>query len=73
MVHVGAVHGCDEILCHRLAVKEKLHNDDDDNDRDAASGDECRRRPLLLPIQSHLLSLSLNFIMDNLISLFIYC
>ena len=58
-------------------VEDKLRNDDDDNDDDdwdAASDNEHHRRPSLLPIQSHLSSLSLNFfIMDNLIPLFIAC
>ncbi len=54
----------------RLAciIEDKLCNDDDDdddNDWDAASGGEHRCRPSLLPIQSHLLFLSLNCIINN--------
>ncbi len=61
----------DRLACF---VEDKLHNNDKDNDnRDAASEDECCRQPLLLPIQSHPSSLPLKFIMDNLIQLFISC
>jgi len=62
---------------HRLGciVKDKLRNKDDDKDDDddwdAASSNKRHHRPLLLPIQSHPLSLELNFIMDYLIPLFI--
>ena len=59
------------------APYHKLRNDDgnndDDDDRDAASGDKRRCRPSLLLIQSHPLSLLLNFITDDLIPLFISC
>ena len=60
----------------RLAciVEDKLRNGDKDNDnRNVASGDERLRRPSLLPIQSQPSSSPLNFIMDKLIPLFIFC
>ena len=66
----------DKLACIAKDKQRNDNNNDDvvnNDDWDVASGDDCQGQPLLLQIQSHPSSSSLNSITDNLILLLISC